>query len=164
MKYVYMLLAAILIMAWGVRANAENMTIHNGSKVAFDYTLTVDGKVLDTSQKRGPMEYTQGDGRLIPGLTRQLEGLRAGDEKMVEVKPEEGYGTVNPAAFKSVPLSALPAGVTPTVGMTFQTKDKNGQAMITRISEVKKDSVIMDFNHPLAGKTLLFTIKIVSVK
>ena len=143
---------------------ADDMTIHNGSKVAFDYTLTVDGQVADSSKTRGPLQYTQGDGRLIPGLTRQMEGMKAGDEKIIEVKPEEGYGTHNPAAIKEVPISSLPKDTKPAVGMALQGNDKNGRTFPVRIIEVKKDTVMIDLNHPLAGKTLLFNVKIVSVK
>ncbi len=162
-------LRAALIFAAGLnifisQAHSGETVIHGGSKVGLDYVLTVEGKVVDSSQAKGPLEYTQGDGKLIPGLSRQLEGLKVGDEKTIEVKPEEAYGTPDPKAFRDVPLSNLPAGMTPTVGTLLQSKDDTGQIYISRIAEVKKDSVLMNFNHPLAGKTLSFKVKIVSVK
>ncbi len=161
---VFVLMITFTVIGIAPQVKADDAAIHKGSQVAFDYTLTVDGKVVDTSKGKSPLQYVQGDGKLIPGLTKQLEGLKAGDEKTVEVKPEEGYGSPNPAAFKEVPLSALPAGAKPAVGMILQGTDKNGRTFPARISEVRKDSVIMDFNHPMAGKTLLFNVKIVSVK
>ena len=165
MKYVYLaliLMAALAICCPQVRA--EGMAIHNGSQVAFDYTLTVDGKEIDSSASRGPLQYTQGDGKIISGLARQLEGLQVGAEKTIEVKPEEAYGKADPKAFKDVPMSELPPGKKPEVGMMLRAKDRNGQAYIVHIAQVKKDSVVLDLNHPLAGKTLLFKVKIVSVK
>jgi FKBP-type peptidyl-prolyl cis-trans isomerase 2 len=138
--------------------------IHNGSKVAFNYTLTVEGKLVDTTEGRKALEYTQGDNTLISGLTKQLEGLKPGDEKNIEVKPEEGYGPVDPAAFQEIPLSAVPAGIEPAVGMTLQGHNPSGDTLRARISEVKTGSIKIDLNHPLAGKTLSFKVKILTVK
>ena len=163
-------ICAVLILLFCLSAvnsltvKAEDMVIHKASQVTFDYVLTVDGKVIDSSKNRGPLEYTQGDRKLIPGLTRQLEGMKAGEEKTIEVKPEEGYGYPLQAAFKEVPLSSLPKGTKPAVGMVLQGTGKDGRTFPARIVEVKKNTMIVDINHPLAGKTLLFNIKIVSVK
>lgn len=143
---------------------AANVAIKDGSKVAFDYTLTVDGKVVDSSEGKGPLEYTQGEGKLIPGLTKQLAGMCVGDEKTVTVLPQEAYGPSNPAAFREVPVSSLPKDAKPQIGMMLQATSDNGRAFPVRIAEIKKDTVVMDFNHPLAGKTLTFKVKIVSVK
>lgn len=165
MKYAWVALIAMI--GWAQTCavtEAAEMTIHNGSKVAFDYTLTVDGKVFDSSAGRGPLEYTQGDGKLIPGLTGKLEGMKAGEEKTVEVTPKDAYGMPDPAAIRPVPLSSLPADKKPEAGMTLRAQNSNGQTAIVKIVEVKKDSAVIDFNHPLAGKTLVFKVKIVSVK
>lgn len=166
MKYAGIILTLVIgaIMVCAPQVRAENAAIHNGSVVSFDYTLTVDGKVIDSSKDRGPLQYTQGDGKMIPGLVRQVEGMKAGDERDIEVKPEEGYGNPVPAAFKEAPISSLPKGVKPVVGMALQGKDANGKLFPARIVEVKKDTFVVDINHPLAGKTLFFHIKIVSVK
>lgn len=84
--------------------------IKEGSKVKFDYTLTVDGKVADTSAGRGPLEYTHGAGHIIPGLEEELTGMKVGDKKTVKVAPEKGYGKVLPeasAAYRKKPLAGL---------------------------------------------------------
>jgi len=146
------------------QAVAAPTTIQNGSKVTLEYTLTVDGKMIDSSEGKPPLEYTQGEGKMLPGLARQLEGLKAGDEKNVEVKPEEAYGSPDPAALKEIPISKLPPEIKPEVGMILQGQDKEGRSFPARIAEVKKDTVVMDLNHPLAGKTLFFKVKIISVK
>jgi FKBP-type peptidyl-prolyl cis-trans isomerase 2 len=133
-------------------------------RVGMDYTLTVDGAVIDTSTGRKPLEYVQGSGQIIPGLERQLVGLRVGDEREVTVSPEDGYGAVNPAAISQVSKTQLPKDVTPNVGMMLQGTTAEGRPFRATIREVHPDgSVTVDMNHPLAGKTLHFKIKIVSV-
>ena len=163
---VTVLLAAVFI--FGVSAGQAKtdgkMVIKEGSKVAFDYTLTVEGKVVDNSEDKGPLEYTHGDGKLIPGLTRQMEGLAVGDEKTVVVAPKEAYGEVDQAALREVPLTSLPKDIKPQPGMQLQATAPSGEVFPVRIAEVKQDSVVMDFNHPLAGKSLTFKVKVVSVK
>lgn len=139
------------------------MAITKGSKVAFDYTLTADGKVVDSSDKRGPLEYTQGDGRLIPGLTKQLEGMKVGEEKTIVVNPEEAYGNPRPEGIREIPFTAVPKNLKLEPGLMLQMQDANGQVFPAKVVEVKKDSVVIDMNHPLAGKTLTFKVKIVSV-
>ena len=145
-------------------AKGNDTAIKNGSKVSFDYTLTVDGKVMDSSQGRAPLQYVQGQGTIIPGLAKQLEGMKIGDEKSITVPPEEAYGAVDQNAFREVPRSSMPAGLKPEVGMYLQTKNPDGTPRPVKIAGVKKDVVMIDFNHPLAGKTLHFNVKIISVQ
>ncbi|MFA5146922.1 MAG: peptidylprolyl isomerase [Candidatus Omnitrophota bacterium] len=164
MRYAVIFLCAAAILAVNTQtAGAESPVIHTGSKVAFDYTLTVDGKMMDSSEGKGPINYVQGDGRLIVGLAKALEGMRAGEEKTVTVPPAEAYGTMDPKAVREVPRSSLPTDREVKVGMMLQAKDAKGGTLITRVAEIRKDTVLMDFNHPLAGKTLIFKVKIVSV-
>lgn len=158
----FVVMACLMVCA--PQGNAADMAIHSGSKVTFDYTLTVDGKVVDSSIGREPLVYMQGDGKLLPALTKRMEGLKAGDERSFELKPEEAYGNPDPAAFREIPISQLPPDMKPAPGMILQGQDKDGRMYPARIDKVNKDSVLMDFNHPLAGKTLLFKIKIISVK
>lgn len=142
----------------------EKMAIQNGRKVPLEYTLTVDGEVVDSSEKHGPLQYTHGEGQIISGLADRLEGLQEGAEKTIEVSPEQAYGKMNPEAFKEFPKSSLPQDLEPKVGMLLQVQRQNGQAVPAKISEVKEDSIILDLNHPLAGKTLTFDVKILSVE
>ena len=146
------------------QGRAEDITIQKGSQVSFDYTLTVDGEVVETSEGKEPLQYTYGEGNIIPGLSRQLEGLKVGDEKSIEVSPEEAYGQVNPQAFQEVSKSELPPNLETQVGMPIQANNSEGRTMVGRIVEVKKDAIVVDFNHPFAGKTLIFQVKIVSIE
>ena len=138
--------------------------VENGRCVSFDYTLTIDGKVADSSKGRDPLQYTHGKGEIISGLSKQLEGMTAGDEKTVTVAPEDAYGLVDPNAFKEIERSCLPAHLTPQAGMLLQMKTSDGHAFPVKIAEVRKDGIVIDFNHPLAGKTLNFVIKVISVE
>ncbi|MBU1084552.1 MAG: peptidylprolyl isomerase [Candidatus Omnitrophota bacterium] len=140
------------------------MTVRSGKNVSFDYTLTVDGKVVDSSEGIGPLEYVHGEGGIIPGLSKELEGMSVNEEKTVTVKPEEAYGPVDPEAFQEVPKGNFPEGIKLEPGTVMQAQAPNGQVMMVKISEIKEDIVIVDFNHPFAGKDLLFDVKIVSIK
>ena len=144
-------------------AAETGMTIQDGSTVQIDYTLTVDGSVVDTSEGRAPLTYVQGRGQIIPGLERQLAGLKAGDAGTFTVEPADGYGTVDPKAFIAIERSQLPQDMTPEVGMMIQGQGPDGTPFRARIDKVAADSVTLDLNHPLAGKTLQFKIKVVGV-
>ncbi len=158
-------LGTLLIMAAAVSAGkGGDGMIASGKKVSLDYTLTVDGKMMDSSQGRGPLHYTQGEGKIIPGLSRQLEGLKVGDEKNIVVSPEEAYGNVDPRAFEEVPKSEMPKDLNLTVGTRLQAKAPDGRSLLVTVSEVKKDSVLLNFNHPLAGKELHFKVKILDIQ
>jgi FKBP-type peptidyl-prolyl cis-trans isomerase SlyD len=148
--------------AWA--AQKPNSVVQPGSEVSFDYTLTDEtGQVVDTSKGKAPMLYVHGQGQIIPGLEKELTGMALGGEKTVMVKPEEAYGPVDPAAFREVPKEALPAEAL-KVGTMLLAQGPGGQGVPVRVHEIKEKTVIMDFNHPLAGKTLSFDIKVTEIK
>ena len=152
--------------AGSVAASTEagmSEAIQDGRTVKIDYTLTVDGAVVDSSDGRGPLSYVQGQGQIIPGLERQLVGLHVGDAKEVTVSPDEGYGQMNPKAVREVPKTQLPADLTLAVGMVLRGTNKEGSPFRARIQKVEPETVTLDLNHPLAGKTLQFKVKVVSV-
>ncbi len=167
MKLLYTILLSVLVFNFGFNAamvEAKNVIIEKGKQISLDYTLTIEGKVIDSSEDRTPLKYTQGKGEIIPGLEKELEGLKVGDEKTVVVPPEEAYGLSDPNAFQEVPRSSLPPEIKPQAGMNIQAKDATGNVFPVEITEVKEDTVVINFNHPLAGKTLKFDIKIVSIE
>ena len=137
--------------------------IGEGSKVKMHYTLTVAGEFADSSEGKDPLEYTQGQKMIIPGLESQLEGLTTGTEKKVIVMPEDGYGQVNPKLIVEIPTANLGTEITPQLGMVLQMTTPDGQNVPGVITEVKDDTVVINFNHPLAGQVLQFDIKIVEV-
>ena len=138
-------------------------TVAEGTTVKMDYTLTVDGKEMDSSKGREPLSYVQGKGQIIPGLERELTGLHVGDEKEVTVKPEDGYGMVDPKAFVDLPKTQLPQDMKPEVGLVLNGTDQNGRPIRAIIVEVGNETVKLNMNHPLAGKTLIFKIKVVDI-
>lgn len=156
---------------WGATTAAEAQTaqapaslrIEHGSTVRLEYTLKDDtGTVLDTNKGGSPLTYTQGEQQIIPALEKQLAGLHAGDEKKVVLKPEEAYGTVDPSAQTEVAKELLPQEAL-GVGKRLMARDASGEERPVTIKEVKDKTVVLDLNHPLAGKTLSFDIKVLGV-
>jgi FKBP-type peptidyl-prolyl cis-trans isomerase SlyD len=143
---------------------SENLTVQDGQIVLMDYTLRVDGEILDTSSGHEPLEFLQGAGNIIPGLEDELYGMAIGDSKLVVVQPEEGYGVIDPDAFVQVPRDQFPAEIPMEEGLEIQVTDENGTPMNARIDTIGEDTVTLDFNHPLAGKELHFDAKIVGLR
>lgn len=137
--------------------------VTEGNTVKVLYTLTVDGNVIDSSVNNEPFEFLVGDRQVIPGFEHAVLGMKIGDKKSFQLSPADGYGEVDPDAFQEFPLTDLPADIIPETGMTLQAMSPEGQPVIVTVKEVKEDTVVMDFNHPLAGKTLDFDIEIVGI-
>jgi FKBP-type peptidyl-prolyl cis-trans isomerase 2 len=144
-------------------AQAADKVVADGMKVKFDYTLTVGTEQVETTKGKQPLEYVQGTKMLIPGLEKELAGMKAGDTKVVTVKSEDAYGPVRPEALREIEKTKLPKDITPAVGMVLEMQDPEGNAYPAVVKEVKDKTFILDFNHPLAGKELKFDVKIVSV-
>ena len=159
------LAAAALLTTLASSAPAQDPVgpaIKDGSRVRFEYTLTDStGKVLDSNKGAEPFAYTHGERQIVPGLESALAGKRAGDIAKVTVKPEDGYGKMDPKAQLEVGRERVPADV--KVGTELTGRDANGQTRAVRVKEVKEKSVVLDLNHPLAGKTLVFDVRILSV-
>jgi len=166
-KYLIAAIAlSVFIMTTGasVENQKEGKVVKNGAVVMFDYTLTDDkGQVIDSSKGKQPMTYTQSTGQIIPGLEKAIAGMKVNDEKKVTVKPEEAYGPVDPKAVQEMPKSNLPPEAI-KAGATLMARTPDGQNIPVRVQEVKDKTVVLDFNHPLAGKTLNFDVKVVDVK
>ncbi len=143
---------------------AEEVVITKGKNVKLEYTLNVDNEMIETTKGKEPLVYDHGQGMLIVGLEKQLEGMKVGEEKKVVVSPEEGYGVVDPKLVREFEKSKFPADMVPVKGMVLEMQDPQGQPYPATISEVKDAVVMLDFNHPLAGKTLTFDVKVVSVE
>lgn len=137
--------------------------IENGSTVQILYTLKDDGgAVIDSNEGRGPLTYVHGESQIIPGLEHALRGMHAGERAQVTVKPEDAYGNADPAAVIEVPKQLLPPkSLVPGTQLVAQKPD--GGTRVLRIKEILEQSVVLDLNHPLAGKTLSFDVRIVDV-
>jgi FKBP-type peptidyl-prolyl cis-trans isomerase SlyD len=142
----------------------NDRVVKDGMSVSFDYTLKdTDGKVIETSKGKTPLTYTHGQKKMIPGLEKQLTGMKVGDEKNVRVKPEEAYGPINKNAFQEVPKDKIPANGL-KVGAMLASKTPDGQVIPARVAEIKEKTVVVDMNHPMAGKTLVFDVKILDIQ
>jgi len=140
------------------------MPVARNSVVLIHYKLTNDaGEVLDQSEKDSPLAYLHGRGNLIPGLERELEGKQSGDKLKVTVAPADGYGEYDKDLLQSVPRSAIQGVAEIEPGMQLQARSDEGVRMLT-VVEVDSDSVKLDGNHPLAGKTLHFDVEIEDVR
>ena len=137
--------------------------IKNGDNVSVHYTGKLeDGSVFDTSLAEGrePLTVTLGQGQLIPGFENGLIDMTAGEIKTIEIEPENAYGDVNPQLMNEIPLSQVPEGV--KTGDMLQGQNQFGPVSVV-VKEVKEETVVLDMNHPLAGKKLIFDLEVVSV-
>ena len=159
------IVAALLLSTRLIGETAETEAqIREGSQVALEYTLSDEaGTVIESNKGKQPMSYIHGKSQIIPGLEKELSGMKVGEEKKIQVKPEDGYGPVNPDAFQEVPKDKLPPEAL-KVGTMLMAQGPQGQGIPVRVHEIKDTTVIMDFNHPMAGKTLSFDVKVSEIK
>ncbi len=155
------------ILALGVFAckkmGGGDASIQKGSTVQMDYTLTVDGKVVDSSVGKKPLTFVEGSGQIIPGLDADLMGLKIGDKKQFVIPPALGYGMEDPKAFVKVPKKSFKNSATLKVGSAVS-GSQGGRRFQAVVSAIGGKTITLDFNSPLAGKTLNFDVSIVGVE
>lgn len=142
----------------------EPSRVENGVVVSIDYTLHVDGEMMDASEQDEPLQYLHGKGQIISGLERELAGLAVGEKKKVLVRAAEGYGDFDPLAVIQIVRAEFPEDIPLEIGTPLQLRNVDGEMMDARISAVEADLVELDFNHPLAGKDLEFDVTIVALR
>ncbi len=138
----------------------ENDTV----KVHYTGKLKESGQIFDSSKDREPLEFTLGQGMLIPGFESAVINMKVNDKKTVNIPVDKAYGDVNKELFHKVEREHLPAEVKPEVGLGLASKDAQGNEHQFRIAEVKEDHIIVDGNHPLAGQELVFDLEVVEIK
>ena len=144
------------------KAKTDTPVIQDGATVKMEYTLTDDkGKLLDTSKGKEPLTYIHGEGQIIPGLEKALKGLRAGDQKQVTVPPEEAYGPVKPLI--EVPKERIPPQAQ-RVGYSLMVRNGDRPAIPVQVKEIKDKTIVLEANHPLAGMSLTFDVRVISVE
>ena len=142
----------------------DDRVVKDGMMVSLDYTLKgADGKVIETSKGRDPLKYIHGQKMMIPGLEKELTGMKVGGEKHVTVKPEDGYGKVNPNAVQEIPKEKIPPNAL-KVGAVLAARSPEGMVVPMTVRQIKEKTVVMDMNHPMAGKTLVFDVKVVDIQ
>jgi FKBP-type peptidyl-prolyl cis-trans isomerase SlyD len=156
-------ISPITVQAESQKGETE-MTVSSGTQVSLEYTLRLEDKaVVDTNVGSEPLTYVHGSDQIVPGLEKGLEGMKKGESKEVTVVPEDGYGVVNPEALIEVEKEKVPENAV-KVGAQLEGRDANGRPVYARVVEVKDKMVVLDFNHPLAGRTLYFDVKILDIQ
>jgi FKBP-type peptidyl-prolyl cis-trans isomerase SlyD len=150
--------------AFAAEKSNDSNVVKDGTVVSLQYTLSgEDGKAIESNKGKEPLKYTQGSHQIVPGLEKGLAGMKVGDEKRVKVTPEEGYGQVDPKGFQEFPKEKIPSeGL--KVGSVLMATGPQGQQVPVRVHEIKEKTVVLDLNHPMAGKTLVFDVKVLDVQ
>ena len=140
------------------------MPVKKGDKIKVEYAGTLeDGTVFDTSEKKGPLEFEVGAGKLIKGFEEGVIGMEKGEEKEIKLTSSQAYGDSNPQYVKKVPKDQMPKEKEPKVGMMLLLKSPDGRQIPAKITEITDKEVTIDLNHPLAGKNLTFKVKVVDI-
>jgi len=142
---------------------AQPVKIESGKKVTLGYKLFVEGSLIETADSRNPFIYLHGKNQIVPGLEKGLTGLRVGEKKTIRVQATEAYGPVNPKAYKEFQKGQLPSEIPMKVGTLVEARSPEGDRLLVKIKEVREKTVILDFNHPLAGKNLEFQIEVLNI-
>ncbi len=138
--------------------------IEDGRTVSLEFTLKLDdGTVAESNVGGEALQYVHGQGQMLPGLEQAITGLTAGDSKDVTLAPAEGFGDINPEAFQAVPLDVIPEDAR-SPGAMLVASDESGNTRQVRIREIQDDQAIVDLNHPLAGQTLHFSVKVLNIE
>lgn len=137
--------------------------IEKGNKISLEYTVFLeDGTQIDTNVGEEPLVFVLGMNQVFPALEGALLGLKIGDTKKIILHPEDAYGPIVKEAFREVDVESVPPQFR-FVGAVLGVQDPAGGVFPIRVHEIKEEKVILDFNHPLAGRTLQFDVKVVDV-
>jgi FKBP-type peptidyl-prolyl cis-trans isomerase SlyD len=139
-------------------------TVQDGLVVSMEYTLTVDGEVLDSSKDAGPLQFLAGYENIVPGLEREMAGMKIGESKDVVVAAVDGYGEFDEDAYMEVPRSEFPDDMEIELGMELGVSDEDDNHQMAFVESFDDKTVRLDFNHPLAGAELHFNVKVVGLR
>ncbi|MEK6850605.1 MAG: peptidylprolyl isomerase [Nanoarchaeota archaeon] len=146
------------------------MAVKKGDKVKVDYEGKLESGEIFDSSKHGdhshPLEFTVGSRQVIKGFDDALIGMKINEEKEIKITPEDGYGHPKKEIVKEMPIKVLPPlpdGGKPEEGMALLLSTPSGQKFPAKIAKITKTNVTLDLNHPLAGKTLIFKIKLIGI-
>lgn len=133
-------------------------------KVHYTGKLASNGQVFDSSLEREPIEFTLGEGTIIPGFETGVLNMKENEKKTIEIPKEEAYGEVRKDLFQQVGKDQLPEEIKPEVGMGLVSQNPDGSERQLRVAEVNDDHIVVDANHPLAGHDLTFDLELVEIK
>lgn len=142
----------------------EVIVIEEGRSVSIEYTLKLDdGTAIDGNVGEEPLIYTQGNSEILPALEAALAGHKVGDTKAVKLTADEGYGPINPDAYQEVEIGMVPEDAR-VAGTMLVATSPEGEEQPIRVHEVREETIVLDFNHPLAGQALNFDIKVLGIE
>ncbi len=160
--FIFGFISCVVMSSLAVKA--QSMDVSTGKQVSIAYTLTLeDETVVDSNVGAEPLTFIQGSHNIIPGLESVLDGMEIGESKQVTVTPEDAYGPVNEDAVSEIEKTYIP-GDSLKVGAVLQGQSPDGRVIIARVVEIMEETVMLDYNHPLAGKTLNFEVEILDVQ
>lgn len=145
-------------------SDTKNTVVQDNMIVTLDYALKVDDQIVDDSKDNGPIRFLQGAGQIVTGLERALYGMEVGERKQVIIQPAEGYGEYDENGYAEIPRSEFPASIPLEAGVQLQLRDRDGDIFEAYIDEIQEDSVLLNFNHPLAGKVLDFAVTVIALR
>src|SRR5450432_3151147 len=138
--------------------------ITDGLVVSLNYVLTVEGETLAKTDDGDPMEYLHGAEEILPGLEAALEGKEIGDKFSVTLAPEDAYGDYDDEDVEEIDRADIPNVTELEIGMVVEVEDEDGYAYMAQVSEIGEKVVTLDFNPPLAGKTLTYDVEVVGIR
>jgi FKBP-type peptidyl-prolyl cis-trans isomerase SlpA len=143
----------------------RNLTLGPGTRVTLHFALRLpEGEVIDSNFEREPATFTVGDGNLLQGFEQAIFGLQEGDRKTVVIKPEHGFGQRNPNNVQEIARSQFGADVKLEEGLMLSFADAQKTELPGVVKRFNDDVVIVDFNHPLAGREILFDVAILKIE
>lgn len=135
-----------------------------GDTVKVHYTGKLnDGTIFDSSEDREPLQFTIGNGQIIPSFEQSVVGMNLGELKTISIKSEDAYGRHNDEMVGVVDRDQFPPDVEPKIGQQFKVRSVDGQTSVVTVTDVSGSDVTLDANHPLAGKDLTFDIKLIEI-
>ena len=143
----------------------KKMIVTKGDKVKIEYIGSFeDGTIFDRSKEGSPLVFEVGSRKIIPGLERGVKGMKLNEEKKIEINVNDAYGPRREDIVRSMPRTSFPPDLQVEKGKVLRLKDKEGRLIMGKILEIKGDDLVVDFNHPLAGKNLVFEVKVVGIE
>lgn len=154
----------LLLTGAPLQAQEDATVVSDGNTVSIEYTLKLaDGSTADSNVGGEPLVYVQGEQQILPALETKLLGMKADETREVILTPEEGYGPVQEEGFQTVPLEIIPEDAR-REGARLMGQGPQGEPIHAKVTEINEDSAVVDLNHPLAGETLHFDIKVVRIE
>jgi FKBP-type peptidyl-prolyl cis-trans isomerase SlyD len=142
----------------------EPQRVSDGMVVSLAYVLTVDGKEIARVNDQDPLEYLHGAQDILPGLENALEGKTVGEKLQVTLQPDDAYGEYDEDNIEEIDRADIPDADQLEIGMVVEVEDEDGYTYMAHVREMTADTVVLDFNPPLAGKTLTYDVSIIKIR